>query len=97
MKNIDDKKEEAGQLPKLVQGLLTGPIATQVECCCNIRRITTDEKGPPFDSIVSSGIVPRLVEYLKMNPNDYDYDKTLIMGIVEKVFLNYNCTEMVGE
>ena len=70
-----DKKEEehlTGQLAKFVQGLLTGPIEMQLECCCGIRKIAANEKGVdvPFDFMIDSGIVPRLIEYLEMNSNE---------------------------
>ena len=62
--------ELIGQLPKLVQKLLNGKIDDQVECCRAIRKITLVKKDPPLDAIIDSGIVPHLIGYLKINPNN---------------------------
>ena len=58
------------RLPKFVQGLLNGTIDIQVKCCRRIRKISSIGKDPPFDKLIESGIIPHLIEYLKMNPND---------------------------
>ena len=82
LKDLKDLKESEliDQLPKFVQGLLNNSsnIDTQVECCRSIRKISSIGKDPPFDELIESGIVPHLIEYLKMDwKNNIEHVVTL--------------------
>ena len=85
----DDTEEVAttAQLPKFVQGLLNGTIENQVECCRYFRKLSSIEKDPPLDVLIESGIVPRLIKYLKMEPND---DKNIFILQLEAAWILTN-------
>ena len=44
---------------------------TQFECAQRIRKLLSIEKNPPIEQVIQSGVVPRLVQFLRM----HQYDK----------------------
>jgi importin subunit alpha-6/7 len=62
-------KERLEQLPLLVQGINTGSAEHQTECVTLLRKLLSVEKNPPIQSIVNTGVVGRLVQFLQHQHN----------------------------
>ncbi len=51
-------------LPVHVEALQSQDYAPQLEACIHIRKMLSVEKNPPIDTVLRSGIVPRIIEFL---------------------------------
>eukprot|EP01084_Bolivina_argentea_P291855 501667_1 len=57
-------------LPKWVEGCFQNHPAAQYECCKCIRRLLSIEKNPPIQEVIASGVVPRLIQFLRCHKYD---------------------------
>jgi len=51
-------------LPNMVQGVMGNDQAVQTDCTTQFRRLLSIEKNPPIQQVITSGVVPRFVEFL---------------------------------
>jgi len=58
-------KKQLSELPSIVQGVMSNDFKAQFEATISLRKLLTIEKNPPIDQVINSGVVPRLVEFLK--------------------------------
>eukprot|EP00871_Galdieria_phlegrea_P000106 jgi/Galph1/1096/GphlegSOOS_G5760.1 len=52
------------RIPKLVQGVWSQDLTSQLECTTEFRQLLSIERNPPISEVISTGIVPRIVEFL---------------------------------
>eukprot|EP00760_Papus_ankaliazontas_P009038 PhM_4_TR13959/c1_g1_i14/m.31989 len=53
------------QLPDMVSMVRSDDLATQIRGTLMIRKLLSVEANPPIDEVISSGVIPRLVEFLR--------------------------------
>ncbi len=51
-------------LPAHLEALQSQDYAHQLEACIHVRKMLSIEKNPPIDTVLRSGIVPRIIEFL---------------------------------
>jgi len=68
--NQNDIMEKLKAIPKLVQGVMSDDQNLQVECVTHFRKLLSIERNPPIQAVIDSGVVPRLIQFLK-HPNNY--------------------------
>ncbi|EOA34843.1 hypothetical protein CARUB_v10022422mg [Capsella rubella] len=58
-------------LQDMVSGVWSDDIALQLKSAIQVRKLVSIQRNPPTDEVIGSGVVPRLVEFLKKedNPN----------------------------
>ena len=56
------------ELTKLAQKCYDKSRDVQVEACCQIRKLLSMESNPPIDEVICTGVLPRLVEFLHIDP-----------------------------
>jgi len=54
-------------LPRYVQGCYSDQPAAQFECTQHIRHLLSATNSPPIDAVVSSGVVTRLIQFLRLH------------------------------
>lgn len=57
-------KKKLSDLQEMVKGLNSNDIFLQYDCAKSIRILLSNEKQPPIDEILATGIVPRFMELL---------------------------------
>ncbi|GJD08280.1 Importin subunit alpha [Galdieria sulphuraria] len=62
--NLSTENAMAANIPRLVQGVWSDSVPTQLECTKEFRQLLSVEKNPPITEVISTGIVPRMVEFL---------------------------------
>ena len=56
------------ELPSMVQGVWSDNGELQLESTVKFRKLLSKERNPPIQEVISSGVVPRLIEFLR-SPN----------------------------
>lgn len=59
-----NEESSLSSLHRYVQGCFSDHPATQFECTQFIRQLLSRDVSPPIDEVVSSGVVPRLIQFL---------------------------------
>jgi len=67
--NMNSDNSMIANIPRLVQGVWSDVAATQLECTKEFRQLLSVEKNPPISEVISTGIVPRMVEFLSRDDN----------------------------
>ncbi|KAI4374058.1 hypothetical protein MLD38_012101 [Melastoma candidum] len=60
-------RERLGNLPAMVQGVLSDNPISQLESTTQFRKLLSIERSPPIDEVIKAGVVPRFVEFLHRN------------------------------
>ncbi|TPX54189.1 hypothetical protein SeMB42_g00394 [Synchytrium endobioticum] len=55
-------------LPAMVQGVYSGNVEEQLAATARFRKLLSKERSPPIDDVVESGVIPKIVEFLR-SPN----------------------------
>lgn len=55
----------AESLPKMIQGVMSDDLDAQLDSTTKFRKLLSKEKSPPIDKVISCGVVPRFVEFLR--------------------------------
>eukprot|EP01121_Diplochlamys_sp_Union-15-3_P014872 TRINITY_DN4803_c0_g1_i3.p1 TRINITY_DN4803_c0_g1~~TRINITY_DN4803_c0_g1_i3.p1 ORF type:complete len:504 (-),score=89.77 TRINITY_DN4803_c0_g1_i3:25-1536(-) len=67
-RNIRTEKDEIpiseSEVPFMAKAIWSTDIATQIEAVHKFRKLLCSDRHPPIETVVGSGIVPRLVEFL---------------------------------
>lgn len=53
------------QLPTMIQGVMSDNLDLQLDCTTKFRKLLSKERSPPIDKVISCGVVPRFVEFLR--------------------------------
>merc|ERR1719220_3039488 len=61
--------EKLKELPRIVAGIRSNDPQVQYESVTQIRKMLSIERNPPIQQVIESGIIPRLVEFLKRSEN----------------------------
>jgi len=61
--------EKLKELPRIVAGIRSNDPQVQYESVTQIRKMLSIERNPPIQQVIESGIIPRLVEFLKRGEN----------------------------
>jgi len=61
--------EKLKELPAIVAGIRSNEPRVQYERVMQVRKMLSIERNPPIQQIIESGIVPRLIEFLKRPEN----------------------------
>ncbi|KAH9259425.1 hypothetical protein BASA81_002468 [Batrachochytrium salamandrivorans] len=61
----DRMRERLAKLPQMVEGLYSNDRKVVHECTEQIRKLLSIERKPPIEEVIATGIVPRLVEFIK--------------------------------
>lgn len=61
--------EKLKELPRIVAGIRSNDPQVQYESVTAIRKMLSIERNPPIQQVIESGIIPRLVEFLKRTEN----------------------------
>lgn len=78
------------QLPLMVQGLYTADTAIQLQATAQFRKVLSKEKNPPIKEVISCGVVPRFVEFLRSPDSQIQvspYNNTMKPQSVSQSFL----------
>eukprot|EP01156_Anaeramoeba_ignava_P020876 Anaeramoba_ignava/c17442_g1_i1.p1 GENE.c17442_g1_i1~~c17442_g1_i1.p1 ORF type:complete len:301 (-),score=91.09 c17442_g1_i1:207-986(-) len=68
--NLNEKIEK---LSKFVDGIRSNDIETSFNSLVEIRKLLSTNKNPPINSIIQQGIVPDLVQFLKSNHKEFQF------------------------
>lgn len=55
--------------PEMVAALYTDDVQAQLEATQKFRKLLSRDPNPPIDDVIRTGIIPRLVEYLRTTDN----------------------------
>eukprot|EP00668_Euglena_longa_P016142 GGOE01020352.1.p1 GENE.GGOE01020352.1~~GGOE01020352.1.p1 ORF type:complete len:527 (-),score=99.09 GGOE01020352.1:354-1934(-) len=70
----EGKKESAilqqlQNLPQLVQAIYSEDPQAQLQAALHFRKLLSIENNPPIDEVIATGVVPRLIQFLKCSDN----------------------------
>lgn len=61
--------EKLKELPRIVSGIRSNDPQIQYQRVTQIRKMLSIERNPPIQQVIESGIIPRLIEFLKRSEN----------------------------
>uniref|UniRef100_A0A7S1NAV0 Importin subunit alpha n=1 Tax=Eutreptiella gymnastica TaxID=73025 RepID=A0A7S1NAV0_9EUGL len=61
--------QQLGNLPQLVQALNSDDSQAQLQAALHFRKLLSIENNPPIDEVIATGVVPRLIQFLKCPEN----------------------------
>ncbi|KAF6006229.1 hypothetical protein HII13_005351 [Brettanomyces bruxellensis] len=56
------------ELPKMIEDINSSDLERQLDSTIKFRQILSKEHNPPIDLVIETGVVPRLVEFMKTGP-----------------------------
>ncbi|KAI8994606.1 armadillo-type protein [Pilobolus umbonatus] len=62
------------QLPTMVQNLYTNEPSLQLQATCLFRKMLSKENNPPIKEVISCGVVPRFVEFLRSSDSQIQFE-----------------------
>jgi len=74
--DLDDtyNAEVVNQIDAIKADLYGDDIQKMINTTTIIRKLLSDENNPPIDEVISSGVVPRLIEFLTANNNHLQFE-----------------------
>jgi|Transcript_82506 hypothetical protein len=72
--SLDGKKDtvilqQLQNLPQLVQAINSDDQQAQLQAALHFRKLLSIEHNPPIDEVIATGVVPRLIQFLKCGEN----------------------------